>query len=1226
MSKEIRVDSPLVESWKLLQAKKTSSKPYLTPFIPFYAVFYYYYTYHYDEYIGGQEWTFVYLGTILSINMLLFLMPEWNFKIKVLFKYNVVNTLKDAEVIYIKTTPNNGSDDIVSIERHIIHDKPQVSFLFQKKRFILDDETHTIFSSPKFDIDENDVLIEKYQKNTGLKGDLSNLQRLYGKNSFDIPIPAFLELFKEHAVSPFFVFQIFCIALWFLDDMWYFSLFNLFTVVAMEASTVFQRLQTLKEFRTMGIKPFSINVYRDNHWSEIQTDELLPNDIVSIVRSTDETALPCDLILLEGSCIVNEAMLSGESTPLLKESIKLRPAKEFLNIEGIDKNSVLHGGTKVLQVTQDESLSSKMAKTPDNGVLAVVTKTGFETSQGSLVRVMLFSSEQVSANNKEAFGFIAFLLIFAIAASWYMWVEGTKMGRVQHKLILDCVLIITSVVPPELPMELTMAVNASLSALGKFYIYCTEPFRIPLAGRIDICCFDKTGTLTGEDLVFEGIVPTSTDGKGLTIDLETASNVSYESSVVIGSCHALVRLDDGELVGDPMEKATLKAGQWKVENKTTITHEKHGSVKVLRRFQFSSDLKRSSTIAQHEGKIFVGAKGAPEVLKNYMINVPDNYDSVYKHFTRNGSRVLAIAYKSLDLKNVNQAKIDKLNRHTEVENDLEFAGFLIFHCPIKDDAAETIEMLTESGHRCMMITGDNALTAVYVAKEVGIYDRHVAERDVVIIDAFPEKAEFVIKNVSEDFVETIPFENGSFKKLYDCYNFAITGPAFAALVKSNHPELDKILTYCWVYSRTSPAQKEWIITRFKDLGYNTLMCGDGTNDVGALKQAHVGVALLNATEESLKALADQRRIENLKSMYEKQCDMMNKWSRQPPPCPEPIAHLYPPSKLNPHYLKALERENYEITDETREMVAKAMEKPIPKPDPKGAPPKADFADIGDFFSTQMASMDGGNDDDEGDKPTLKLGDASCAAPFTSKLGKVAAVTNIIRQGRCALVNTVQMYKILALNCLISAYSLSIMYIMGVKFGDAQATCSGLLLSACFLSISRGQPLERLSKKRPQAGIFNWYIMGSILSQFAVHCATLIYLVLEIYKLEPREPVTDLDKTFEPSLLNTGIFLIQLIQQVSTFYVNYQGEPFRENLRNNKGMFYGIVGVFLLAFAGATEFIPELNEAIKFVPMEEEFKFKLTAVLVLDLAGTYICEEGFKYMFMDDQPKAIPEVK
>lgn len=81
---------------------------------------------------------------------------------------------------------------------------------------------------------------------------------------------------------------------------------------------------------------------------------------------------------------------------------------------------------------------------------------------------MIFSTERVSANTFEAFLFIGFLLIFAIAASAYVWIKGLERGMVKGKLLLDCVLIITSVVPPELPMELSLAVNASLVALQKY--------------------------------------------------------------------------------------------------------------------------------------------------------------------------------------------------------------------------------------------------------------------------------------------------------------------------------------------------------------------------------------------------------------------------------------------------------------------------------------------------------------------------------------------------------------------------------------------------------------------------------------------------------------------------------------------------------------------------------------------------------------------------------------
>lgn len=106
--------------------------------------------------------------------------------------------------------------------------------------------------------------------------------------------------------------------------------------------------------------------------------------------------------------------------------------------------------------------------TPDGGCLAVVLKTGFGTTQGQLVRTMIFSDERMSANNLESFVFIGFLLIFAIAASAYVWIEGRKKDMDKGKLLLDVVLVLTSVVPPELPMELTLAVNASLVALSKY--------------------------------------------------------------------------------------------------------------------------------------------------------------------------------------------------------------------------------------------------------------------------------------------------------------------------------------------------------------------------------------------------------------------------------------------------------------------------------------------------------------------------------------------------------------------------------------------------------------------------------------------------------------------------------------------------------------------------------------------------------------------------------------
>lgn len=103
-----------------------------------------------------------------------------------------------------------------------------------------------------------------------------------------------------------------------------------------------------------------------------------------------------------------------------------------------------------------------------------------------------------------------------------------------------------------------------------------------------------------------------------------------------------------------------------------------------------------------------------------------------------------------------------------------------------------------------------------------------------------------------------------------------------------------------------------------------------------------------------------------------------------------------------------------------------------------------------------------------------------------------------------------------------------------------------------------------------------------------------------------------------------MYLLQLIQQISTFAINYQGRPFREALSENKGMFYGILGVSGLSFVCALELMPEINQGMKLVPFTDEFRTKMTAVMVLDYGVCWVIEVGLKTFFSDYRPRDIAE--
>ena len=252
-----------------------------------------------------------------------------------------------------------------------------------------------------------------------------------------------------------------------------------------------------------------------------------------------------------------------------------------------------------------------------------------------------------------------------------------------------------------------------------------------------------------------------------------------------------------------------------------------------------------------------------------------------------------------------------------------------------------------------MITGDNPLTAVHVAKEVEIVDR-----DVLILDVKEGTASDLVWKSVDDTITinvdpTAPFD----QKLFDEYDICVTGVALKQF--EERPSWIQLIQHTWVYARVSPSQKEFILTTFKSLGFTTLMAGDGTNDVGALKQAHIGVALLDGSMEDLKKIAEHQKVERIKKVYEQQVSLSARFNQPPPPVPVAIRDQFPE-------LVAAQQ-----AAATNMQVARK----------KNPMERFDLGSITD----KLADMDDGTE-----PPKIKLGDASCAAPFTSKLSNVSA--------------------------------------------------------------------------------------------------------------------------------------------------------------------------------------------------------------------------------------------
>lgn len=249
-----------------------------------------------------------------------------------------------------------------------------------------------------------------------------------------------------------------------------------------------------------------------------------------------------------------------------------------------------------------------------------------------------------------------------------------------------------------------------------------------------MCCFDKTGTLTKDEFIFKGIVSNSCS-KTVQTPLEVDEN-TY--SILLG-CNSLLWINQ-KLVGDPIELAVFNSSGGTISN-PWVTSSRKTKLFPIRKYVFDSELKRMSVMVTfysglnpNERINRILTKGAPETMKQFFCEVPENYDECYHHFAKQGFRILAIGYR--DSKDFTVS-----SKRDEVEKDLVFCGFIIVETPLKNDTEKYMKELKESGFEMCIITGDHHLTTAKISQ-----DCEIGPKEILFLNIIPKKEdEYLLK-------------------------------------------------------------------------------------------------------------------------------------------------------------------------------------------------------------------------------------------------------------------------------------------------------------------------------------------------------------------------------------------------------------------------------------------------------------------------------------------------
>lgn len=542
-------------------------------------------------------------------------------------------------------------------------------------------------------------------------------------------------------------------------------------------------LESLKSLSSPSAK-----VLRNGEKIEIDSKDVVPGDIMLLEAGDMVTA--DGRILDNYSLQVNESSLTGESTNIDKADVDFDheiPLGDRLNMV-YSSSLVTYGRANVL-----------------------VTGTGMNTEIGKIASLMNETKErrtplQVSLDKFSSKLATAILIICAIVLGLQIW-----RGQPIMDALLFAVALAVAAIPEALSSIVTIVQAMGTQKMAKENAIIKNLAAVESLGSVSVICSDKTGTLTQNKMTVEDIY---IGGEVLKPDQLDLGNQLHRYLLYDAVLNNDSSLKDGKSIGDPTESALLEMYR-KVpgidlgNNQLGLSeNDLRGLLARQQEVPFDSDRKLMSTkhLIHTVPTIFV--KGAIDVLLDRCDNIrigdevrPMTDEDRKKilaqneHFSENGLRVLTFAYKEKDG-----------DLSPETEYGFTFIGLVSEMDPPREESIEAVARAKKAGIRTVMITGDHKVTAVAIAKKIGI------------------------------------FSDG---------DIAVTG---LELDKMSDEELEQKIEKIAVYARVSPENKIRIVNAWQKKDKIVSMTGDGVNDAPALKKADIGVAMgITGTEVSKDA-------------------------------------------------------------------------------------------------------------------------------------------------------------------------------------------------------------------------------------------------------------------------------------------------------------------------------------------------------------------------------------